>query len=427
MKKSFPHISRIEGELTLPGDKSISHRALIFSALAKGNSEIKNLLNSEDINSTMGCLQKLGVRIEMKDNLVLVEGVGRKGFKKPENVLNCGNSGTTVRLLSGVLAVQNFTSVITGDDSLSQRPMQRIIDPLQKMGCIIKSKDGKLPLQFYPADKIEAIDYNLPLPSAQIKGAVLLTAIHIDDITIVIENNLHTRDHTERMLNLPVEELGDTKIIRASSEFYPEPDEYYIPGDISTAAFFIVLTLLSKNSQLSIKNVSLNKTRTVFLDLLIKMGAEIKIKIIDDSNSEPYGDIFVKSSDLKNIEIDPIIVPAIIDEIPILAIAGALAEGEFLISGAEELRIKESDRINSICSNLRAAGFSIAEFDDGFSIDGNINNDFNLFEGYGDHRIAMALSILSCLMEKGSEVNGIESINISSPYFLDQLESIKVQ
>ena len=305
--------------------------------------------------------------------------------------------------------------------------MQTIIDPLQKMGCIIKSKDGKLPLQFYPADKIEAIDYNLALPSAQIKGAVLIAAIHIDDITTVIENNLHTRDHTERMLNLPVEELGDTKIIRASSEFYPEPDEYFVPGDISTAAFFIVMTLLSKNSQLTIKNVSLNKTRTVFLDLLIKMGAEIKIEIIDDSNSEPYGDIFVKSSDLKNIEIDPVIVPAIIDEIPILAIAGALAEGEFLISGAKELRVKESDRINSICSNLKAAGFSIAEFDDGFSIDGNINNDFNLFESYGDHRIAMALSILSCLMEKGSEVNGIESVNISNPYFLDQLESIKVQ
>lgn len=427
MTQKFSHIDKINGEISFPGDKSISHRALIFSALAKGNSEITNLSDAEDVKSTLNCLEKLGVEIKKENNSVIIGGVGRNGFKTPESNLDCGNSGTTARLLSGVLAAQNFPSVIVGDDSLSQRPMGRIIDPLKKMGCEIESNQGKFPLRIYPTEKLEEIEYHLPMPSAQVKGAILLAGLHCDETTTIIENNLLARDHTERMLNLPVEIIGDTKIISVSCEYYPEPADYFIPGDISTAAFFIVLTLLSSDSQLVLQDVSLNKTRSIFLDLLIKMGAEINVEIKDDSMSEPYGNIFVKSSDLKNIEIEPEIIPGIIDEIPVLTIAGALADGEFLIRGAKELRLKESDRIKSICANLKLTGMNVDEFDDGFSISGKMEQKNNLFESYRDHRIAMAFSVLSCLLKSGGEVNGIECVNISNQKFLKQIESITVQ
>ena len=366
MKHKFSHISKVSGELHLPGDKSISHRALIFSALADGKSTIKNLADSQDVKNTIECFIKLGVNIDKADEVYRIEGAGIKGFSKPDLHLYCGNSGTTSRLISGVIAVQDFPTVITGDESLSSRPMGRIIEPLEKMGSKIKSNDGKLPLHFLPSDRIKAIDYILPVASAQVKGAVLLAELQSEDFTTVEENNLFTRDHTERMLSLPVEIIGEKKITKISNAFYPKPADYFIPGDISTAAFFIVLALLSKNSNILLRDISLNETRINFLNLLIVMGANISITPKVGSNNEPYGDVTVKSSKLKNVEIDPDIIPGIIDEIPILSIAGAFAEGDFMVRGAKELRIKESDRINSICLNLKLAGFDIEEFDDGF-------------------------------------------------------------
>ncbi len=424
MKQKFSYISKVRGELSLPGDKSISHRALIFSALADGKSTIKNLADSQDVNTTIECFAKLGVNIDKVGEVYRIEGAGFKGFNKPDSPLYCGNSGTTSRLISGVLAVQDFPTVITGDESLSNRPMGRIIEPLEKMGCKIKSKDGKLPLHFLPSDKIKAIDYILPVASAQVKGAVLLAGLHSEDFTTVTENNLFTRDHTERMLGLPVEIIGEKKITKISSAFYPKPADYFIPGDISTAAFFIVLALLSKNSNILLRNISLNETRTNFLNLLIGMGANISITPKGSSNNELYGDVTVKSSELKNVEIDPDIIPGIIDEIPILSIAGAFAEGNFIVRGAKELRVKESDRINSICLNLEIAGFDIAEFDDGFSISGKLESSYQSFESYGDHRIAMAFSVLASLTEQGSEVNDFECVSVSNPNFLNQLQSI---
>jgi 3-phosphoshikimate 1-carboxyvinyltransferase len=302
--------------------------------------------------------------------------------------------------------------------------MGRIIEPLEKMGCKINSKDGKLPLHFLPSDRIKAIDYILPVASAQVKGAVLLAGLHNKEFTTVEENNLFTRDHTERMLNLPVEIIGKKKITKISSAFYPKPADYFIPGDISTAAFFIVLALLSKNSIIVLRNISLNETRTNFLNLLIAMGADISITPKGNSNNEPYGDVIVKSSELKNIEIDPDIIPGIIDEIPILSIAGALAEGDFIVRGAKELRVKESDRINSICLNLNKVGFDITEFEDGFSINGKLESSYQSFESYGDHRIAMAFGVLASLMEEGSEINGFECVGVSNPNFLNQLQFI---
>ncbi len=424
MKQKFSNISKVSGELSLPGDKSISHRALIFSALADGKSTIINLADSQDVNTTIECFAKLGVIIDKADEIYTIEGTGFKGLNEPELPLNCGNSGTTSRLISGVLAVQDFPTIITGDESLSTRPMGRIIEPLEKMGCKIKSEDGKLPLHFLPSDRIKAIDYILPVASAQVKGAVLLAGLHSEDFTTVAENNLFTRDHTERMLNLPVETIGEKKITKISSAFYPKPTDYFIPGDISTAAFFIVLALLSKNSDIVLRNISLNETRTNFLNLLIGMGADISITPKGNSNNEQYGDVTVKSSELRTVEIDQDIIPGIIDEIPILSIAGAIAEGDFIVRGAKELRVKESDRINSICLNLEIAGFDIAEFDDGFSISGKLENSYQSFESYGDHRIAMAFSVLASLMEEGSEVNGFECVSVSNPNFLNQLQSI---
>jgi len=424
MKQKFSNISKVRGELSLPGDKSISHRALIFSALADGKSTIKNLAYSQDVNTTIECFIKLGVNIDKADEVYRIEGAGFKGFKESDSPLYCRNSGTTSRLISGVLAVQDFPSVITGDESLSKRPMGRIIEPLEKMGCKIISKEGRLPLHFLPCDRIKAIDYILPVASAQVKGAVLLAGLQSEDFTTIEENNLFTRDHTERMLNLPIEIIGGKKITKISSAFYPKPADYFIPGDISTAAFFIVLALLSKNSNLLLRNISLNETRTNFLNLLIGMGAEIRITPKGNSNNEPYGDVIVKSSELKNIEIDPDIIPSIIDEIPILSIAGALSKDDFIVKGAKELRVKESDRINSICLNLIKAGFNIMEFDSGFSISGKLESSYRSFESYGDHRIAMAFSVLASLTEQGSEVNGFECVSVSNPNFLNQLTSI---
>jgi 3-phosphoshikimate 1-carboxyvinyltransferase len=398
MKQRFLNISKVCGELSLPGDKSISHRAIIFSALADGKSVIKNLGDSLDVNTTIKCFAKLGVNIVNVDENYIIEGVGSKGFNKPDSSLYCRNSGTTARLISGVLAVQDFPTIITGDESLSIRPMGRIIKPLEKMGCKIKSKDGKLPLHFLPSDRIKAIDYILPVASAQVKGAVLLAGLQSEDFTTVEEHNLFTRDHTERMLNLPVEMIGRKKITKISKAFYPKPMDYFIPGDISTASFFIVLAL---------------------------MGAEISIAQKGKSNNEPYGDVNVKSSELKNIEIDPNIIPCIIDEIPVLSIVGALAEDDFVIRGAKELRVKESDRINSICLNLNKAGFNIKEFDDGFSISGKFENSYQSYESYGDHRIAMTFSVLASLMEDGSEVNGFECVSVSNPNFLNQLQVLQ--
>ena len=427
MKQSFSKIPKINGELSLPGDKSISHRALIFSALAEGRSSIKNLADSEDVKSTIECLESLNINIEKEGNRLLIHGAGRNGFTKPEHPLDCGNSGTTARLLSGVLAVQNFTSIITGDESLSQRPMKRIIDPLEKMGCTIKSKNGNLPLHFIPESKINGFSYSLPVASAQVKGAILLAGLNCENKTTVIEQGNFSRDHTERMLGLPVDISGKTKTTQVSSSNYPTAREYAVPGDISTAAFFIVLTLLIRNSCLVLKNISLNETRKSFLKVLIEMGAEIKVEGIGESNNEPYGDIIVKSSELNNIEINPNIIPGIIDEIPILAIAGIFADGIFKINGAQELRVKESDRIKSLTENLQRAGLNIKEFDDGFSVEGKLKDEIVTFESYRDHRIAMAFSVLSSLMEKECMVNKFDCVNVSNPQYLEQLEKIKAQ
>jgi 3-phosphoshikimate 1-carboxyvinyltransferase len=425
MLQSFKNVKKVSGQLSLPGDKSISHRALIFSALAKGESIIKNLPSSDDINSTINCLKNLGIDIiDDNENIIIVKGAGFKGFSKPEQPLNAGNSGTTARLLSGILAAQHFESTLIGDSSLSTRPMKRIIEPLTLMGADIRhTKNFSLPLKFIPSLKLKPVKYVIPISSAQVKGAIILAGLHFDNTTTVIQKSI-TRDHTERMLGLKVEKKEAENITFVSGNDYPVSKKYFIPGDISTAAYFIVLTLISKNSSLILKNISLNPTRLVFIEVLSQMGADIKYEISQTSNNEPYGDIIVSSSQLSNILIKKEIVPGIIDEIPILAIAGIFAKGDFVLRHAEELRIKESDRIKSICLNLSLLGLDIDEFSDGFKVSGEVKNKNPIFKSFGDHRITMAFSILSSLLESGGTVDGFNCVSVSNPDFLNQIYSI---
>jgi len=409
MIQSFNKIEKISGSLNLPGDKSISHRALILSALANGESEITNLPQSDDVKSTINCLKQLGVQIKEETNTTKVYGKGFKGFVKPDKPLNAGNSGTTARLLSGILAVQDFDSIMEGDDSLSRRPMMRIIEPLNLMGArITGSGANTIPLKFYTVDQLNSITYELPFPSAQVKSSILLAGLHFDEISKVIEPN-QTRDHSERMLGLDVEKHQMNTITSVSKSNYPVFQKYCVPGDISTSAFFVLLSLFTKTANLTIKNVSLNPTRTGLLHLFREMGANINIEERGASNNEPYGNISVMSSELKNIKISKEVIASIIDEIPVLTIAGILAEGDFEIRNAKELRVKESDRISALCYNLSLLGLNIEEFEDGFKVSGKIENRKPIFKSFGDHRIAMAFGILSCLLDEGGKVDGFES------------------
>lgn len=423
MIQSFNKINKVSGTLSLSGDKSISHRALLISSLAEGKSYIKNLSDSDDVKSTISCLQALGIEIEFNGNELIVNGRGFKGYQKPLDQLNAGNSGTTARLLSGILAAQNFESSITGDESLSGRPMKRVIEPLTKMGANIVSKEGNLPINILPAQNLKPIKYTLPLPSAQVKSAILLAGLHLDDQTSVVES-ISTRNHTENLLGLKILKEENKTVSMVSKSNYPEAQEYFIPGDISSAMFFIVLAILTKNSELVIKNVSLNPTRTECLSLLKRMGGKIQIEKRGESNNEAFGDVIVKSSLLTNVKIDGEFIPLIIDEIPILTIAGIFAKGEFQLRGASELRVKESDRIKAINVNLLKLGLDLDEFEDGFRVSGSIKKQSATFDSFGDHRIAMAFAILSSLLKDGGRVEAFECFSVSNPDFLKHLAQL---
>ena len=424
MKQTFNHINKLKGTLKLPGDKSISHRAVIFSAMAKGISSISNCSDSEDVKSTINCCRELGCTIEEEDGKIYIIGRGFKNFQKPDKTLYAKNSGTTVRLISGILTAQNFESVIEGNESLSRRPMQRIIEPLTLMGAKINSSKNKtLPLRISPASNLSAIEYKLPVASAQVKSAVILAGLHIPETTTIIET-VQTRNHTELMLGLTVKNTPERNKIYVSSKNYPESAAYIVPSDISTASFFIVLALLAENAEIIIKNVLLNETRNAIINILQKMGGYIEITNKKIISGEITGDLLVKNSKLTNIKIDKNIIPNIIDEIPILSIAGLFAEGAFSINGAKELRIKETDRINALCRNFEKLGLKILEKQDGFEITGEMKNNHIKFDSYGDHRIAMTFGVLSLLLKNGGTVDGFESVNVSNPKFLGQLAGL---
>jgi 3-phosphoshikimate 1-carboxyvinyltransferase len=423
MIQKFESLKKVNGELNLPGDKSISHRAVMFASMANGESKIYNCSSSEDVSSSIDCFRKLGITIEMNNNYLSVSGNGIFGFSKSIENLYAGNSGTTARLLSGILVPQKFCSVITGDESLSMRPMLRIVEPLKLFGADISaSATGTLPIIIKPVQILNPIKHELKVASAQVKSAMILAALHLDSKTEIVET-IKTRDHTEKMLGLFTEEFENRTVIKVSKENYPQRFEMTIPSDISTASFFIVLTILLKNSEIKINNISMNITRTGLLKILSEMGANIEIENMILENGELRGNVIVRTSSLKNIEIPTELIPNIIDEIPILSVAGIFAEGSFKITCAKELRVKESDRIKALCFNYKKLGLDVTEFEDGFVLDGSIKNEDTVFESFGDHRIAMAFSVLSMLLKNGGYVNQFDSVGVSNPDFLKQIQS----
>jgi len=423
MIQEFNTLGKIRGILDLPGDKSISHRSVMLAGLADGTSTIENLSNAEDVSSTLRCFSQLGCSVVRKQNLVYVKGRGYKGFISPTEPLDAGNSGTTARLISGILCAQDIETVITGDASLSGRPMKRIIEPLKLMGASIKASESMtLPMRITPVDKLIPIKYLLPVASAQVKSSLIFAGLHTDERSEIIEDVL-SRNHTELMLNLDVQKIDGKKHIFVSKNDYPVASEYFVPSDISTAAFFIVLALLHPDSELILRNISLNITRTGIIDVLLEMGGNIKIENQTVKMNECFGDLRIFSSKLSNVSVPSEIIPNLIDEIPILSIAGLFAESEFSISGAEELRYKETDRIKAICYNFKLLGLDVDERKDGFSVSGSIRNKNVIFESFDDHRIAMSFAILSAILGQG-KINNFDCVRISNPNFISQIQQI---
>ncbi len=405
----------IKGEIEVAPDKSISHRALMISAIAEGTSRIKNFLKADDCISTMNCLKKLGVDIAEKDGEIIVKGNGLK-LKGSSAILDAGNSGTTVRLLSGILVGQNFTTKITGDESLSKRPMKRIVEPLEKMGAKMKSKNGYLPIEI-EGGNLKPINYDSKISSAQVKSCVLFAGLSAAGVTSFTEPE-QSRDHTERMLKnfgAKVEINKNTVSIKGIAKLHPS--DVFIPGDISSAAFFVVAVAIVKNSELKIKNVGVNPTRTGIIDVLKRMCAKIEIENKREIAGEPIADIIVKSSDLKSTNIERSEIPLLIDEIPIIAVAATQAEGITKITGAKELRVKETDRLKAMSSELRKMGADIQELEDGLIIKGPTKLKGAKVDSYKDHRIAMSLAIASLIAEGKTEILDKDCVNISFPEF----------
>ncbi len=418
-------VSALRGEIELPGDKSIANRAALFAALAKGESLFENFPNSQDPLTTVECLAKLGIEYEFAGKTLWVLGGGPFAFRKPGDILDAKNSGTTMRLLAGLLAGQSFPSVITGDDSLLTRPMRRIIKPLSKMNARISgTRKGTAPLKIRGVKRpLKSMNYELPVASAQVKTAILLAGLYATGTTTVIEL-FPTRDHTERMLGLPVKKFGRKNYISISKMLNIPPARMTIPGDPSSAAFFIVAALITPQSEILIKNVSLNPTRTAFLKVLERMNANIVILNRRNPDGEPIGDIIAKSSKLRGCTVEGEQIPLIIDEIPILAVAGAHADGIFAVKNAEELRTKESDRISSVVANLSALGTRIKEMDDGFMLEGGRLKGGKSLDSYGDHRLAMASVIAGLSSKKEVTVKNMQAAAVSFPGFMDVIKMI---
>lgn len=420
-------ISNLKGELTIPGDKSISHRAVMVSSLAKGKTSISNLLTSLDCLATVDAFRKMGIHIDTKDdNTATIEGKGLRGLRQPDSELYMGNSGTTMRLLLGILAGQNFKATLTGDESLSKRPMKRVTHPLRLMGAKIDGiDDANLAPITIQDGRLKAIEYNSPVASAQVKSALLFAGLYADGITKVTEPH-KSRDHTERMLRLfgvELKEEGLSVSVKGIDELKSITQPIIIPGDISSAAFFIALGILAKDSQIIIKSCGINPTRIGILNLLKRMDAPIEL-INKREDFEPYADILVKSSVLKAAEISQEEIPFLIDEIPIIALMATQAEGATIIRGAGELRVKETDRINSIVTNLKAMGADIRSEGDDIIIKGPKDLRAAEVESFGDHRTAMMSAIAGCVASGKTLVNDTECIKTSFPDFMDKLKSL---
>ena len=427
---------RIRGTIKLSGDKSISHRAAIVSALANGVSRLQNYSTSADCEATLSCLQKLAVGVERSGKDVLIHGVGLDGLQAPEAALDCANSGTTMRLLAGVLAGQNFTSIITGDESLRARPMERIVEPLSMMGAGVTSQDGRAPLVIEGRNPLQAIKYELLIASAQVKSCILLAGLNADGTTEVIEKE-PTRDHTERLLSwfgVPIEtRAGEREGSRSVAVQRPAQigaRDVSIPGDISSAAYFIAAAALLPESTLEVRDVGLNPTRTKFVKQLQSFGLDVSVNDIGEVSNEPTGVVRVRGLDGQaSIEEAPALingklVPQLIDELPLLAVVGSQLAGGLEIRDAAELRLKESDRIAGTVQNLRNMGAGVEEFDDGLRVAGRVRLHGARIDPHGDHRLAMAFAVAGLLAEGETEIEDAGCVAVSFPEFFDLLKSV---
>ncbi|GAB5518937.1 MAG: 3-phosphoshikimate 1-carboxyvinyltransferase [Rhodothermales bacterium] len=411
------------GEVKLPADKSIAHRSAMFAALAEGTSHIVNYPPSADPQSTLACMRQLGVEIREDDDLLIVEGRGLHGLRQAADRIDCGNSGTTMRLLSGILAGQPFDSTLIGDASLSKRPMTRIANPLGEMGAQISMTDGHAPLHITGISPLRPLTYRLPMASAQVKSAVLLGGLYADGETTVIEP-VQTRDHTERMLGLSVFEMDGVRHISVEGGHRIAARTWSVPRDFSAAAFFMVAGSIAEKASLQLKGVGLNPTRSALLDVLRAMGANIEVKNEREHGGEPIADLVVREAQLQSITLDGGLIANLIDEIPILAVAATQAEGRTEIRDAHELRVKETDRIDAMVTNLRALGAEVEEFEDGFAIEGGRPLTGAHVETYDDHRIAMAMGVAGLIAKGETVVHEADVASVSFPSFWTQLGRI---
>lgn len=412
----------IQAEITVPGDKSISHRAVILAGLANGRCVITGFLPSEDCQCTVDAMRALGVEIDQPEpTTLIVRGRGGR-FHPPEAAIDCGNSGTAMRLLSGVLAAQPFSSRLVGDASLSRRPMKRIIEPLSQMGARLSAEgiNSAPPLRI-EGGRLSPLDYRSPVASAQVKSAVLLAGLFAEGKTTVTEPE-QSRNHTERMLGwfqIPPKQEG--RSVSVYGPAVPESRDFYVPGDISSAAFWLVAAAAQPHSRLLVKKVGLNPTRTGVLDVLVRMGAQVR-EIVEVEEGEPYGAVEIlggPANRLKGTEIRGREIPNVIDELPILAVAGALAQGVTVIADAAELRVKETDRLAAIATNLRAMGVQVSETDDGLEIYGGAPLHGATLSSYGDHRIAMAFAVAGMFAEGTTHIEDVECVATSYPGFYE--------
>lgn len=411
-------IGSANGEITVPGDKSISHRAVMFNSLAKGTAHITGFLKGADCLSTIECFKALGVEIEMSEDMITVHGNGLHGLREPQKMLYTGNSGTTTRLLCGILSGQDFNSSLTGDKSIEKRPMKRVTEPLSLMGA--KIENDYCPL-YITGSKLHGTEYKMTVASAQVKTALILAALYADGETVIYEKG-KSRDHTERMLAAMGADIvcdGLKIMVHPGKEL--RAADIDVCGDISSAAFFMVLGLIMPSSRVTVRNVGVNPTRTGIIDVLKAMGADMKFENERIVSGEPVADITVSSSRLKGVTIGGDIIPRLIDEIPIIAAAAVFAEGETVIKDAHELRVKETDRIAAIENEFSKCGADITASDDGMVIRGGKPIHGADFKTYGDHRMAMSLSVLAQLADGDSSLDDDKCVSVSYPTFFDDL------
>lgn len=424
----YKNTKPLKGELSIPGDKSISHRAIMFGSLAKGTTQVSHFLQGADCLSTISCFQKLGISIENNGSNIQIHGKGLHGLTAPSTILDCGNSGTTTRLISGILSGQNFSSTLTGDASIQKRPMKRIMDPLGQMGARITSLHQNNCAPFtIEGGKLKGISYQSPIASAQVKSAILLAGLYADGETSVTEPYV-SRNHTEIMLRF----FGaDVSTQDTTATIQPEPvlegQKISVPGDISSAAYFIAAGLLVPGSEILLKNVGINPTRAGILEVVKNMGGNISLLNINTDNGEETADLLIQSSSLHGTTVGGAIIPTLIDEIPIIAIMAAFAEGTTIIKDAAELKVKESNRIQVMVDNLSAMGCDIEGTEDGMIIHGGKPLHGATIDSYKDHRIAMSFAVASLLAEGETSIIDGNCVDISFPTFYQAFNKLAGQ